>query len=172
MIGDLLVGFKFIGDRLQNLPKEKNFLFACEESVGYLFNKAYRDKGAETPAVVAAEMAAWCKTKGITPIDLLEEIYQKYGYYAERLYYRLIEGFGAFEQMNLAMAALRKNIPTEIGGRKVIKVIDRLTGEVKDGQTGEEPKPATGTRAICSPSSLAMMNAMLSMRVLRALSQR
>lgn len=136
VIGDLLVGFKFIGDRLQNLPPEKNFVFACEESVGYLFNKAYRDKGAETPAVVAAEMAAWCKSKNITPMDLLEEIYQKYGYYAERLYYRLIEGFGSFEQMNLSMEALRKNLPAQIGDRTVVKVIDRLTGEVKDPRTG------------------------------------
>lgn len=138
VIGDLLVGFKFIGDRLQNLPKGKHFLFACEESVGYLFSDAYRDKGAETPAVVAAEMGAWCKAKGITPIDLLESIYQQYGYYAERLYNRQIEGFGALDQMNLAMGELRKNLPKEIGSRKVIKVIDRLTGEVRDGQTGEQ----------------------------------
>ncbi|MDO8482087.1 MAG: phospho-sugar mutase [bacterium] len=136
VIGDLLVGFKFIGDRLQSLPQEKHFIFACEESVGYLFNDAYRDKGAETPAVVAAEMGAWCKSKGITPMDILDTIYQKYGYYADRLYYRLIEGFGALDQMNLAMKELRKNLPKEIGDRKVIKVIDRLTSEVRDGQTG------------------------------------
>jgi phosphoglucomutase len=136
VIGDLLVGFKFIGHRLQYLPKEKHFIFACEESVGYLFGDAYRDKGAETPAIVAAEMAAWCKAGGITPMDLLEIIYQKYGYYAERLYYRLIEGLGSFDQMNLAMKKFRENLPKEIAGRKVIKVIDRLTGEVRDGQTG------------------------------------
>ena len=137
VIGDLLVGFKFIGDRVEHLPEGKNFLFACEESVGYLFSDAYRDKGAETPAVVAAEMGAWCKAKGTTPMELLESIYQKYGYYAERVYYRQIEGFGALDQMNLAMKELRKNLPAEIGGKKVLKVIDRLTGEVRDGQTGE-----------------------------------
>ena len=136
-IGDLLVGFKFIGDRLEHLPKDKHFIFACEESVGYLFSIDYRDKGAETPAVVAAEMAAWCRAQKTTPMDLLESIYQKYGYYAERLYYREIQGFGAFEQMNLAMAELRKNLPKEIAGKKVIKIIDRLTGEVRDGQSGK-----------------------------------
>lgn len=136
-IGDLLVGFKFIGDRLEHLPADKHFIYACEESVGYLFSTDYRDKGAETPAIVAAEMAAWCKANKTNPMDLLESVYQKYGYYAERLYYREITGFGAFDQMNLAMAELRKNLPKEIGGRKVIKVIDRLTGEMRDGQTGE-----------------------------------
>ncbi len=137
VMGDLLVGFKFIGDRLEHLPRGKHFLFGCEESVGYLFGDGYRDKGAETPAILAAEMSAWCKAKKITPMDLLDTIYQKYGYYAERLYYKLIEGLGAFDQMNLAMQELRKNLPKEIGGRRVIKVIDRLTGEVRNGQTGE-----------------------------------
>ncbi|MBL8030974.1 MAG: phospho-sugar mutase [Candidatus Doudnabacteria bacterium] len=135
-IGDLLVGFKFIGDRQEHLPSEKTFLFGSEESVGYLFSNDYRDKGAETPAIVAAEMAAWCKANGTTGMQLLESIYQKYGYYAERLFYRLIEGFGSFDQMNMAMAELRRQLPTEIAGRKVVKVIDRMTGEVKDGQTG------------------------------------
>ncbi len=137
VIGDLLVGFKFIGDRIEHLPKDKNFVFAAEESVGYLSSLAYRDKGAETPAVIAAEMAAYCKDNNTTPMDMLEGIYEKYGYYAERLYYKLVEGFGAFEQMNAAMRQLRANLPKEIAGRKVLKILDRMTGEMRDGQTGE-----------------------------------
>lgn len=136
-IGDLLVGFKFIGDRIEHLPADKHFIFAAEESVGYLYGTAYRDKGADTPAVIASEMAVYCKDNHITPIELLESIYEKYGYYAERLYYKLIEGFGAIDQMNMAMKKLRADLPKEIAGRKVVKVIDRLTGEVRDGQTGE-----------------------------------
>ena len=137
VVGDLLVGFKFIGDRIERMPDDETFLFGLEESIGYLFGTAYRDKGAETPAVVAAEMAAWCKDNGMTPIDFLEQIYVEHGYYAERLYYRLIEGVGALEQMNLAMKKLRQQLPTEVAGRKIVKSIDRLTGEVKHGQTGE-----------------------------------
>ncbi len=137
VIGDLLVGFKFIGDRIEHLPKEKHFIFAAEESVGYLFGNAYRDKGAETPAIIAAEMAAFCKKNDMTAMELLESIYQKYGFYAERLYYKLIEGFGALDQMNLAMKKLREDLPKEIAGRKVVRVLDRLTGELRDGQTGE-----------------------------------
>lgn len=136
-IGDLLVGFKFIGDRIEHLPADKNFIFAAEESVGYLYGTAYRDKGAETPAIIAAQMAVYCKDNNITPMDLLESIYNKYGYYAERLYYRTIEGFGALDQMNQAMVKLREDLPKEIANRKVVKVLDRLTGELKDGQTGE-----------------------------------
>lgn len=137
VIGDLLVGFKFIGDRIQHLPKDKNFIFAAEESVGYLYGNAYRDKGAETPAIIAAEMAGYCKDQNITPMDLLDIIYRKFGYYSERLYYKLIEGFGAQDQMNLAMKKLREALPNKIAGRDVVKVLDRLTGEVRDGQTGK-----------------------------------
>ena len=137
VIGDLLVGFKFIGDRIEHLDPSKNFVFAAEESVGYLYGNAYRDKGAETPAIIAAQMAVYCKDNNITPLDLLETIYEKYGYYAERLYYKLIEGFGALDQMNLAMKKLREDLPKEIAGRKVVRVLDRLTGELRDGQTGE-----------------------------------
>jgi phosphomannomutase len=137
VIGDLLVGFKFIGDRIEHLDPSKNFVFAAEESVGYLYGNAYRDKGAETPAIIAAQMAVYCKDNNITPLDLLETIYEKYGYYAERLYYKLIEGFGALDQMNLAMKKLREDLPKEIAGRKVVRILDRLTGELRDGQTGE-----------------------------------
>lgn len=137
VIGDLLVGFKFIGDRIEHLPANKNFIFAAEESVGYLAGNAYRDKGAETPAVIAAEMAAYCKANNTTPAQMLESIYENYGFYAERLYYKLIEGFGAFDQMNMAMKKLREELPKEIGGRKVIKILDRQTGELRDGQTNE-----------------------------------
>jgi phosphomannomutase len=136
VIGDLLVGFKFIGDRQEYLPPDKQFMFGCEESVGYLFTNAYRDKGAETPAVVAAELGAWCKAQSTTPLELLETIYQTYGYYAERLFYRLIEGFGSFDRMNLAMQRLRQELPKTIANRRVVKIIDRLTGEVRDGQSG------------------------------------
>ncbi|HYC34161.1 MAG TPA: hypothetical protein VEC13_00340, partial [Candidatus Paceibacterota bacterium] len=43
----------------------------------------------------------------------------------------------AMDQMNAAMKELRNNLPREIGGRKVVKTMDRLSGEVRDGQTGE-----------------------------------
>ncbi|HYC34357.1 MAG TPA: phospho-sugar mutase, partial [Candidatus Paceibacterota bacterium] len=45
VMGDLLVGFKFIGERQENMVSDKTFVFGCEESVGYLFSNDYRDKG-------------------------------------------------------------------------------------------------------------------------------
>lgn len=137
VIGDLLVGFKFIGDRIEKLPPEKTFIFAAEESIGYLYGNSYRDKGSENAAVIASEMIAYCKNIATTPLKLLNNIYEQYGYYSERLYYELIEGIGAFDQMTEAMKIIRKKLPIEISGEKVIKVIDRLTGEVADPVTGK-----------------------------------
>lgn len=136
-IGDLLVGFKFVGDRIEKLVQEKVFIFAAEESIGYLYGDSYRDKGSENAAVVASEMTAYCKDRGISPLVFLNEIYEKYGYYSERLYYELIEGIGAFDQMTEAMKTIRKKLPVEISGEKVLKVIDRATGEVIDPVTGK-----------------------------------
>ncbi len=137
VIGDLLVGFKFIGDRIEKLPSDKTFIFAAEESIGYLYGNSYRDKGSENAAVIASEMIAYCKNIATTPLKLLNNIYEQYGYYGERLYYELIEGIGAFDQMTEAMKIIRKKLPIEISGEKVIKVIDRLTGEVVDPVTGK-----------------------------------
>ncbi|MFZ2970654.1 MAG: phospho-sugar mutase [Minisyncoccia bacterium] len=137
VIGDLLVGFKFIGDRIEKLPSDKTFIFAAEESIGYLYGNSYRDKGSENAAVIASEMIAYCKNIATTPLKLLNNIYEQYGYYSERLYYELIEGIGAFDQMTEAMKIIRKKLPIEISGEKVIKVIDRLTGEVVDPATGK-----------------------------------
>ncbi len=136
-IGDLLVGFKFIGERIEKLPVEKSFIFAAEESIGYLYGNSYRDKGSENAAVVASEMVAYCKHNNTTPLQLLNKIYKKYGYYSERLYYELIEGVGAFDKMTEAMELIRKKLPVRISGKKVLKVIDRLTGEVIDPATGK-----------------------------------
>jgi phosphomannomutase len=135
-VGDLLVGFKFIGDRIEHMSPEKKFIFAAEESIGYLCGDSYRDKGAENAAVVASEMTVYCKNNNLTPAKLLEKIYQEFGYYSELLHYQLIEGIGAFEKMTLSMKKLRENLPQEIGGEKILKIIDRLTGQVLDAQTG------------------------------------
>jgi phosphomannomutase len=137
VIGDLLVGFKFIGDRIEKLPPKKTFIFAAEESIGYLYGNSYRDKGSENAAVIASEMTAYCKQLKTTPLKLLNNIYQEYGFYSERLFYQEIKGMGAFDQMTNAMKALRKKLPREISGKKVLKIIDRLSGEVIDPSTGK-----------------------------------
>ncbi|WP_125607783.1 phospho-sugar mutase [Lapidilactobacillus bayanensis] len=77
---ETLTGFKYIGDAIARLSKsDKKFLFGCEESFGYLFGDFVRDKDAIQAGLVIAEAALFYKQQGLTLIDELEQIYQKYG---------------------------------------------------------------------------------------------
>lgn len=81
---ETLTGFKYIGD-VVNQEGEENFLFACEESCGYLVNSLTRDKDAVSGSTLIAEMMAYLKNKKISLIDYLIEIYENYGFYFSRL---------------------------------------------------------------------------------------
>ena len=82
----VLTGFKFIGDRIEQLSKtDREFLFGYEESYGYLMADFVRDKDAFQAIVLACEAACYYKHFGKTLVDVLDEIHQKYGYYQETL---------------------------------------------------------------------------------------
>lgn len=85
---DVLIGFKHIAEAIRKWDLEQNpphFLFAGEESFGYLLGSFTRDKDGITATVLLAEAAAFAKEMGGTLIDLLYALYQKYGYYLESL---------------------------------------------------------------------------------------
>jgi phosphoglucomutase len=84
---DTLTGFKFIGEKIKEF-EEKNdydFLFGYEESYGYLAGTFVRDKDAVISSVLIVEMAAVCKSQGLSLLDAIDKIYQKYGYYSDTL---------------------------------------------------------------------------------------
>lgn len=85
---DVLIGFKNIASQIALWEQEENpphFLFAGEESFGYLLGDLTRDKDGVTAAVLIAEAAAICKEREQTLIDLLHFLYQHYGYFSELL---------------------------------------------------------------------------------------
>ncbi|KAF5108273.1 hypothetical protein DV453_002403 [Geotrichum candidum] len=78
---DTLTGFKWIGNRAIDLEKEGfNVPFAFEEAIGYMFPIVH-DKDGISAATVFLRWAA--TTKNFAPLDELEKIYQKYGYFEE-----------------------------------------------------------------------------------------
>ena len=77
-----LVGFKYIGDKIENNQKE--FIFGFEESNGYLVGTYARDKDGVAAARLICQMAAYYKSKGKTLVDVLEDIYQETGYVADK----------------------------------------------------------------------------------------
>ena len=84
---ETLTGFKFIGEKIEQfgMAGSPSFVFGYEESCGYLMGTFVRDKDAAIAAFLIAEMTAWYKEGGKTLLEVLEELYQRHGYYAEDL---------------------------------------------------------------------------------------
>jgi len=115
---DVLTGFKFIGEQIKRFEDEgtpERFVFGLEESYGYLKGTYARDKDAVVAAMLVAEMAAECKTNGITLYDKLIELYEKYGYYLEDLETKTLKGIDGRKQIDAIMNKFRNgNLPFEI----------------------------------------------------------
>ena len=107
---DVLTGFKFIGEQIKLLEDKgcpENFIFGLEESYGYLKGTYARDKDAVVAAMLVAEVAAECKTKGITLYERLIELYEKYGFYIECLETKTLKGIDGRKQIDAIMNKFR-----------------------------------------------------------------
>ncbi len=126
IIGDLMVGYKYIGEEMKKLAekgKSDDFLFGVEESHGY--NAYYtRDKDAASAAVWLSEMAAEQKKAGRTLADYLNEIYAKYGYFKNYLTEIRMPGAEGKVLIDRISDQLRETPPAQIGRFKVEKSVD------------------------------------------------
>lgn len=84
---ETLTGFKYIGEKIKEFESDGNhdFLFGYEESYGYLAGTFVRDKDAVIASALIALMAADAKSRNMTLLDILEHLYQKFGYYFDHL---------------------------------------------------------------------------------------
>lgn len=135
----LLTGFKYIGELVTNLEKieeEDRFVFGMEESYGYLCGTHARDKDAVVASMLICEMAAYYKLQGKTLVQVMNEIYAKYGMYLSHLLNFGFEGAAGMEKMQGIMNRLRSEQLTEIAGRKVVYSADYQSGECVDHVSG------------------------------------
>jgi phosphoglucomutase len=137
VVDNLLVGFKYIAQVIADLTDPDDFLFGTEESHGYLATNAVRDKDAASAATILADCAATVKSKGSTMREYLDKIYEEFGYYREIQKSVTREGASGSRDIQHIMKSLRESPPSEISGRPVASVIDRLTGTVTTPATGE-----------------------------------
>ena len=136
---DVLTGFKYIGEIITRREEERNgtFLFGFEESYGYMKGTYARDKDGVVTSMLICEMAAYYRKKNMTLTDALKNLYDRYGYYAECTDESYFRGPDGKECMASLMTSLRHNPPTEIGGMKVAKIRDYLSGQITDPTSGE-----------------------------------
>lgn len=127
---EVLTGFKYIGECISALEKEgraADYLIGFEESYGYLTGTHVRDKDGVNGALAIIEMTAYYKKQGLTLVDRLAQIYEKYGLYEQRLLTYSFEGASGNAEMKKRLKNLRENLPDEIMGVKVERTVDYLT---------------------------------------------
>lgn len=109
---DVLTGFKFIGEKIAEyeVSAEHTFLFGYEESYGYLIEPFARDKDAIQPGLLAAEMTAFYKSKGMTLYEGLLKLYETYGYYYEDLASFTFKGKEGAEKIQRIMNVFRDDV--------------------------------------------------------------
>lgn len=144
-IGDLPVGFKWIGQAIDDHGPE-NFLFGAEESLGYLVGTYARDKDAAVAALLFAELAAEVKAAGKTMLDNLDELYCRYGYHIERAVSKSRPGREGAAEIVKIMQAFRTAPPEKMAGMCVARVHDFVSGEIRRPTGDEAPSQLVGQR--------------------------
>lgn len=130
---NLLTGFKYIGELITNLEKEgraSDFVMGFEESYGYLAGTHARDKDAVVASMLICEMAAYYKTKNMNLVDVMNSLYDKFGYYCNEVKSYTFEGAEGMEKMAQIMDTLRQNPPKTIGDFIVTAVSDYKTSKI------------------------------------------
>lgn len=137
--GNMLVGFKYIGELLKNKDgTDEIFVIGGEESYGLLKGTYARDKDGAVGALPLVEYAAELKLESKTLWDRMLELYGEYGLFVERLDNLQCPGSDGFAQMQTIMQSLRDNPPRSVDGFDVTAVLDYKTGKRKDIVSGSE----------------------------------
>lgn len=126
---NVLTGFKNIAD-LQNewdRTGEYEYIFGYEESIGYNPGNFVRDKDAVSSALLLAEAAAYYKKQGKTLKKVLDELFERYGYYAEDTLSIVLEGIEGQARIKRIMNEIRDIFPRRIGDFSAIATVDYNT---------------------------------------------
>jgi phosphoglucomutase len=181
---ETLTGFKYIGAKLGKyeaaLPAEEraryrtlsepetrdlrlahSSYYVCggEESYGYSAADFVRDKDGNGSAVVFAEVAAYAKSRGLTLIELLDEVYAAYGFYLEKNGSLTFEGADGAAKIQRLVESYAGQPPTEADGSAVSGTRNFATEDFTDSEGDAIPKEkmlmidlADGRRVAVRPS--------------------
>ncbi|CAN5300490.1 phospho-sugar mutase [soil metagenome] len=162
----VLTGFKWIAEQIRQweaTPGSPQFLYGTEESYGYLIGDHCRDKDGIVAACCVAEMACHARSEGRTLVDQLHDIFLRIGVHYEWGKSITLPGVEGARQIQAMLESVRKNPPTKVGDRKVVRYVRYDTGEIfENGKAaGRVPIPPSdvylfdledGSRAIVRPS--------------------
>ncbi|WP_288227680.1 phospho-sugar mutase [uncultured Enterococcus sp.] len=137
---DVLTGFKFIAEKIQQYEEDhsQTFMFGFEESYGYLIKSFVRDKDAIQALVLLAEVAAYYKKQGKTLYDGLQDIFEEYGYYAEKTISVTLSGEKGAEEIKAIMGNLRSESPKSFANTEVVLTEDFKTSKAVSADGSEK----------------------------------
>jgi phosphoglucomutase len=121
---NVLTGFKFFAESIRKNEDTRKYIGGGEESYGFLPGDYVRDKDAVGSCALAAEAAAWAKSRGKSLFELLIDIYVQYGFYKEKLINIIRKGKDGAEEIKAMMDGYRNNPPEMINKSRVIKIND------------------------------------------------
>lgn len=124
---NVLTGFKFIGEVIGRLKDQNDYICGFEESYGYLTGPYVRDKDGVNAAFIICEMFAFYKTRGISLIDKLNELYETYGYCLNTLHSYEFPGSSGMAKMSDIMNSFHTGLES-IAGEKVLRTEDYSVG--------------------------------------------
>jgi phosphoglucomutase/phosphomannomutase len=142
-IGDLLVGFKWIAQAIDQYGPEL-FIYGTEESHGYMAGSYVRDKDGAAASMLLCELAAKLKAAGQTLHEKLDSLFWQHGVHVEKTISVQMPGSEGMARMQEVMAAFRAGPPTEIGGDRVVQVRDYERQTVT--AAGGKPQPFVGPK--------------------------
>ena len=137
---DCYTGFKWIAAVIRENEGVGRYLGGGEESYGFLAEDFCRDKDAVSAISLMAEALAWAKTKNMNFLQMLQDIYIKYGYSHEAGISLVRKGKSGAEEIIAIMKEFRANPPKQLAGSDVVLVKDYADLNMKNLKTGEVTK--------------------------------
>ena len=137
---DCYTGFKWIAAVIRDHESTSRYLGGGEESYGFLAEDFCRDKDAVSAISLMAEAAAWAKDKGLDFLQMLQDIYIKYGFSREEGISVVRTGKSGAEEIQAMMKNFRENPPKQLGGSDVVTIKDYADLNVTDVAAGTVSK--------------------------------
>jgi phosphomannomutase len=122
---ETLTGFKWIANRAMELEREGlEFVFGYEEALGYCVGDVVRDKDGISAALMAAEVTAVLRGRGLTVQQELERIARRWGVFTSTQVNVTRKGASGIAAIRAMMDRLRSAPPARVGSDDVVAVAD------------------------------------------------
>lgn len=134
ILDDLLVGFKYVADVMKRLGRGESvrgvrcaperLVLAAEESHGVIMIPSIRDKDAAPACMMLAALHQRLRSRGSNLLDYYVEILEQLGGFDNLNRSIVMQGAGGILKKDRIMESLRRDLPTQIGGERVLRVLD------------------------------------------------